>query len=584
MEKEINPKIHENNEKRFRKESLEDSKEIIDINSSILSAIKSSENIFKSSFEVSKEFLKEKKKELKETTNEALNHGIESLKPAGKTVGKALMETSSIGRFLLKANEMTGASDKMLEVINNIKDSKNDSDSISSGNTNIEETHQEYKTPDLQNDEKNSTEKEITINIESEQDKDKAKEASIEAEKIRIEEKNETKKTQDLLSEINENVSEIHNEPIIDKKDDSIFGEALSVFGGFFKNFGGKLFSLITSPFKLFGKGSFLKKIISPIFGKIAKSFIGVLGKGLKFLGPIGAALGGLIGGINGFSKATEIFGENADKSEILSSVLGGIVDSFSFGLIDIETAAKWFDKIGGQLHDLWNSITSIFDGVPDWLIDHLTVFINPLETLFDPLLNLFGLDSIKEMRSQLFSFVGDISKIVSDFINDIFGGFSDKVTEVKDSAVEFGKKFLPDSWFDDTISKTQNGSDTISKTQNGSDIITGNQNNEILTNDSPNISNQMVSSSRVLDIAPTSSKQEQTIFKEPSIEEYRKTEINHRIQEQKEKQLLGRDMERNNNIIIKESPRKQEQIKTPTKIKINDSDLLLMSGTFLSN
>lgn len=172
-----------------------------------------------------------------------------------------------------------------------------------------------------------------------------------------------------------------------------MFGNMISKVGGrlgklggpilkMFKGVGGKLGGLLSS---VGGKAGGLagkaggavagaaSKVAGGAAGMLGKAG-GMLGKGLKFLGPIGAAAGAILGAANGVANASEIFGkEQTTLGEDISAGIGGLAESLTFGLVDMESAAKFVHGAGQAIADGFTAVTDTVGDAAGWVGDKLS-------------------------------------------------------------------------------------------------------------------------------------------------------------------------------------------------------------------
>lgn len=189
--------------------------------------------------------------------------------------------------------------------------------------------------------------------------------------------------------------------------------------------------------------------------GKGFNSLKGLAGSMRGLIGPaaiVGAGLVAFEGALEGWGQATDIFvseeaqknGQVATLGQKFSSALGGAVSALTFGLVDIEDAAKGiysaFTDFGGlmQKSGLTDSLSSVKDGFVSVFTDikeKVTSFI----TFFAPLIS-----SYKDTAIQVFGgivgfikgafniikgiFTGDMS-LISTGIQNIVGGWIDIVS-----------------------------------------------------------------------------------------------------------------------------------------------------------
>lgn len=205
------------------------------------------------------------------------------------------------------------------------------------------------------------------------------------------------------------------------------FGKAFGKIGKLFSGFG-KLFSGFAKVGKL-GVGGFFKTIFKVLkgFGSVFKLFA-PLGRVLgKVLLPI-TILMGVIDGIKGLSKASEIFGKK-DKEmltigEKASAIVGGIISGFTFGLL-------------GSTEDMAKGIHKLFTKPKDFLKEDMPKILN---TLGEKLIT--GLKKLGEWIIKGGKFIfGIIASI--DWIG-IITKLGDLIVKGIQKGVELFKKFFP--------------------------------------------------------------------------------------------------------------------------------------------
>lgn len=164
------------------------------------------------------------------------------------------------------------------------------------------------------------------------------------------------------------------------------------------------------------GLFAFLKSPITKMAG-FFKPMLGIFGKMIRFLGPIGLALGVVIGAFQGFSKAIDIFGKNATFMEKIAATLGGILSAFTFGLVDTKTFAVWIDNFLGFFRD---ELMPAFDTIGDYVgavINNFKAIFSFIKTLFtgdaDEISASFGtlITSFKDMFINFLVMIGKISE-----------------------------------------------------------------------------------------------------------------------------------------------------------------------------
>lgn len=171
-----------------------------------------------------------------------------------------------------------------------------------------------------------------------------------------------------------------------------------------------KTFGAISSlPGKM---GDVISKL--PVIGgisKFIKSFVGTIGSALATVG----ALVSLSGFLQGWEKAKEWFGENADFWDKLSAGLAAIVQSF-LGLSD-EEAKDLATKISSGLHNIVQFVKNVFEDTVNvvkvaW--QNVDKAITSFRTLWDGIINGdFG--KIKEGLGGIGEVVADVAKAIWD-------------------------------------------------------------------------------------------------------------------------------------------------------------------------
>jgi len=234
------------------------------------------------------------------------------------------------------------------------------------------------------------------------------------------------------------------------------FGGMVSKMGGMFNGLTGKLSGLFT------GKNGFLSKLGTMLKGGVGGKLMGGLGKmggmltkGLKFLGPVGAALGVAANGLGGFMEAENIFGKDATIGNKISSTIGGIVSGLSLGLVSTGTMAKGIQGAADAVSDaaswagdkLMGGVTAMgkqyLDGA-DWLGEKLGLGANAYSgamtkgadylgaTFDDGILNGFG-----TILGDASGWFGDTMKSANDSILGVFGTSTDEMGENLKSSMD---------------------------------------------------------------------------------------------------------------------------------------------------
>jgi hypothetical protein len=125
-----------------------------------------------------------------------------------------------------------------------------------------------------------------------------------------------------------------------------------------------------------------------PKAGKLLGATGKILGKGLKILGPVGLALGGFIEFGSGVQNAAEIVGKSKDELSTLEKAgagLAGVVEGITFGLIDAKTAYSGIEAIGSTIGGIGKDIFSM---MPDSVQKGLGTVA---DAMFDTETGIFG-------------------------------------------------------------------------------------------------------------------------------------------------------------------------------------------------
>jgi hypothetical protein len=85
----------------------------------------------------------------------------------------------------------------------------------------------------------------------------------------------------------------------------------------------------------------------------ISKSGLQAVGKLATKAAPWAAAAAGVYGGVKGAMKTKDMFGEDANFGNYVSSSLGGAINTLTFGLVKTEGAAKFIDQGVQKIGDL---------------------------------------------------------------------------------------------------------------------------------------------------------------------------------------------------------------------------------------
>jgi len=227
------------------------------------------------------------------------------------------------------------------------------------------------------------------------------------------------------------------------------------------------------------GLFTFLKSPIKNLL-KFFKPLLGVFGKLVRVLGPIGVLIGAVIGAFTGFNKATEIFGENATIFEKIASSIGGIISGLTFGLIDIEPLAKGihstlkfiYDTIqpfvitmGEFLGGVWDVLsssfsllTALFTGTPSEIDAAWDTFIGSFTGLGDK----FTAMAI-ELSKTLWTFISQIPQMILEQIGKLGGVLGKSLANLFADETEGSKlynRLEDEGGLDDKFI----GSDTMSK------------------------------------------------------------------------------------------------------------------------
>jgi len=629
-----------------------------------------------------------------------------SLKEGVKFTAKAFMETSSMGRMLLALDNMTGISQTTVDTIKDLKkasdkdkeakkeedaDVKETSEVLSETSNGLSETNkilEEGKKSASKETEKTQKVEVVNFDDTLKQNKDLEKDderlkdsatgikeneksASKETDKIQkvevvnfdeaekrnkdlekekiiedrkkeanfIESSNEIKDAIEKLSEKDSNI--VVESP---KEDSGFFSSFLGMFSKFFKRIGGKLIGILAS--SILKSGGLLKVIAGSVTSLVTKGMgpiLGVLGKGVKFLGPVGAILG-IGGGIfQGLEKANELFGENATLGEKTSAALGGVVNSLTFGLIDIETSAKWFASIGDDIKAIWNDLPNMFSDIGNWIketfsfsgdwitekLDNLlNWYLEKVKSFFNGILGLFG-TSVDELKNSILNSVSNIGSWVIDKLSGVVDSyfnilgkifdpllnlFGTSVDELKNSisgainsVLDWVKDLIPDmsgvkSFFgfgDDEkeVQKKELQKKEVQKKEVQKKELTKIEKIKQEKEDKKKLREQQ---ERINKIPEEKRSKEISIIKKERIkiesnrpiikdqantQEVAKAQVTTNMKKEKlrKEELMMQQAQQSQNrepIIVKQ---KEKGIGVKHIDKVQDSDLLLMSGTFLS-
>lgn len=227
---------------------------------------------------------------------------------------------------------------------------------------------------------------------------------------------------------------------------------------------------------------SIITFISSPIIKLKAflKPLVGMFGKFIKVLGPIGILIATLIGAFTGFNKATEIFGENATIFEKVASSLAGILSGLTFGFIDIEplalgiksamdfisnifspfitSAGTFFSSIGILLSNSFGLLTSLFTGTPDEIDAAYDKFIGSFTGLGDKFLDMVT-DLVKGLWTHIMLIPKLLIKQLGNFGKFIGSNIADFFSE-KTEGEKLYQRLEDEGGLDDKFI----GSDTMSK------------------------------------------------------------------------------------------------------------------------
>nr|MBC8442949.1 hypothetical protein [Pseudomonadota bacterium] len=192
-----------------------------------------------------------------------------------------------------------------------------------------------------------------------------------------------------------------------------------SVFGFF-----GRIAGFLSPTLKtLGGSGGLITKTFKPMISTFKAMFkIGkVLGKTVgKIFLPIQIFWGvvkGLLGALDKF-KSGDIIGG-------IGAFFGGILDVFTFGIIDIEKFTDWFSSLFGNFFgffeklfdgDIMGAITDLGNFLLDWFVGLPEMIFDGILNAIAGVFNFFGLDSI----GKWFSDFADVD--VLGTIKDFFG------------------------------------------------------------------------------------------------------------------------------------------------------------------
>lgn len=194
-------------------------------------------------------------------------------------------------------------------------------------------------------------------------------------------------------------------------------------------------------------------KALLPRMSKLGEMFSGgtlsKLGAFSKVLGAAGAVISGGLGAFN----ADKILGkENLAVTDYISSAIGGIVEGFTFSLIDSETIAKplaaGFDYMKSALTDMFElAFSTIFSG--GWWSDLWSAGIEKAKVVFANVQDWVGksldstftsvFDGIKNSLSAVLS-ITNLDKIASA-VNDQFDMILSMFKTIADNARLFWDK-----------------------------------------------------------------------------------------------------------------------------------------------
>lgn len=214
--------------------------------------------------------------------------------------------------------------------------------------------------------------------------------------------------------------------------------------------------NMIVNAIKLLGVA-----LAGKMLGGIGKVGIGgLLGKGAKVLGPIGLLAAAGYGAYSGLGKANDHFGLegelDATIGQKLSSALGGIADTFTFGLMDSGKVAR---AIHGFGQDVSDKIGGMFTAARDYIIsdDTLTekLFMNPLKGLIGAIKEIPTLFTTigKEMINSL-PIVGGMKRFREWFSDDSSEKVDYKSIDWADTPVPSANIRTPNQMFDSSNPK----------------------------------------------------------------------------------------------------------------------------------
>lgn len=218
-----------------------------------------------------------------------------------------------------------------------------------------------------------------------------------------------------------------------------------SVFGFF-----GRIAGILSPTLKaLGGGGGGLFKMFKPLMStfkamfKIGKVLGKVVGKIFLPIQIIWGVVKGLLGALDKF-KSGDIIGG-------IGAFFGGILDVFTFGIIDIEKFSDWFSSLFGNFFgffeklftgDIMGAITDLGNFLLDWMVGLPEMVFDGILNAIAGVFNFFGLDSIgkwfsdfaevdilgtiKEFFGKMMEYIGPVIDGIWGAVKSVFGAIYD--------------------------------------------------------------------------------------------------------------------------------------------------------------
>jgi len=218
-----------------------------------------------------------------------------------------------------------------------------------------------------------------------------------------------------------------------------------SVFGFF-----GRIAGFLSPTLKaLGGGGGGLFKMFKPLMStfkamfKVGKVLGKVVGKIFLPIQIIWGVVKGLLGALDKF-KSGDILGG-------IGAFFGGILDVFTFGIIDMEKFADWFSSLFGNFigffeklftGDILGAITDLGNFLLDWMVGLPEMVFDGILNAIAGVFNFFGLDSIgkwfsdfadvdilgtiKGFFASMMEYIGPVIDGIWDVVKSVFGAIYD--------------------------------------------------------------------------------------------------------------------------------------------------------------